>query len=326
MKTFATALCLTVITLFCCAATASAEVEIVFAISTPQGAMGQVSGQRLTDLANEKLAGKAKIVYYHSDQLGPDKSLMQKLKLNTIQLTHMASVMPSYVEESAVFDMPFLVKDRDHVLKIEKEWLWKTFAPAAEKKGYKLIALWENGFRHITNNVKPITTPEDLKGIKIRTPRSEWRVAMFRAFGANPTPMPFSEVFVGLQTGAIDAQENPLTHIAANQLQEVQKYLSLSGHVYSPVFLLAYKEHWEKIPADIRKVIEDTAQEIRPWIYETVAAADERLVGELQSKGMEVNSVDREAFVKASAPVYELFDEKIPGGKAMIDEILSLAD
>ena len=326
MKTFATALCLTVITLFCCAATAAAEVEIVFAISTPQGAMGQLSGQRLTDLVNERLAGKAKIVYYHSDQLGPDKSLMQKLKLNTIQLTHMASVMPSYVEEAAVFDMPFLVKDRDHVLKIEKEWLWKTFAPAAEKKGYTLIALWENGFRHITNNVKPINTPEDLEGIKIRTPRSEWRVAMFRAFGANPTPMPFSEVFVGLQTGAIDAQENPLTHIAANQLQEVQKYLSLSGHVYSPVFLLAYKEHWEKIPADIRKVIEDTAQEIRPWIYETVAAADERLVGELQSKGMEVNTVDREAFVKASAPVYELFDEKIPGGKAMIDEILSLAD
>lgn len=318
--------CLAAMALTFFSANAFAEQEIVFAISTPNGAMGQVSGQRLTDLVNEKLAGRAKLVYYHSAQLGPDKSLMQKLKMNTIQLTHMASVMPSYVKEAAVFDMPFLVKDRDHVLKIEKEWLWKTFAPAAEKKGYKLIALWENGFRHITNNSRPINTPEDLKGIKLRTPRSEWRVAMFRAFGANPTPMPFSEVFVGLQTGTIDGQENPLTHIAANQLQEVQKYLSLSGHVYSPVFLLAYKEHWEKIPADIRKVIEETAQEIRPWIYETVGKADERLVGELESKGMTVNRVDREAFVKASAPVYELFDEKIPGGKAMIETILGLAD
>ena len=89
---------------------------------------------------------------------------------------------------------------------------------------------------------------------------------------------------------------------------------------------MAYKEHWEKIPADIRKVIEDTAQEIRPWIYETVGKADERLVGELESKGMKVNRVDREAFVTASAPVYELFDEKIPGGKDMIETILGLAD
>ncbi len=326
MKKLATAICLTALAFACFTATALAELEIVFAISTPQGAMGQVSGQRLTDIVNEKLAGKAKLVYYHSDQLGPDKSLMQKLKLNTIQLTHMASVMPSYVEEAAIFDMPFLVKDRAHVLRIEKEWLWKTFAPAAEKQGYKLIALWENGFRQITNNVRPITTPADLKGIKLRTPRSEWRVAMFEAFGANPTPMPFSEVFVGLQTGVIDGQENPLTHIAANQLQEVQKYLSISNHVYSPVFLIAYKEHWEKIPADVRKVIEDTAQEIRPWIYETVAAADERLVGELESKGMKVNKVDRDSFVKASAPVYDLFNQKIPGGKAMIEEILGLAD
>lgn len=326
MKKCIIVISLTAIALACFSATALAELEIVFAISTPKGAMGQVSGQRLTDLVNERLAGKAKMTYYHTAQLGPDKSLMQKLKLGTIHLTHMASVMPSYVKESAIFDMPFLVKDREHVLKIEKEWIWKTFAPAAEKKGYKFIALWENGFRHITNNKKPIQTPDDLQGIKLRTPRSEWRVAMFKAFGANPTPMPFSEVFVGLQTGVIDGQENPLTHIAANQLQEVQKYLSLSGHVYSPVFLLAYKDHWEKIPADVRKVIEDTAQEIRPWIYETVAKADQRLVGELESKGMKVNKVDRAAFVKASAPVYDLFDKQIPGGKAMIDTILKLAD
>ena len=102
--------------------------------------------------------------------------------------------------------------------------------------------------------------------------------------------------------------------------------MSLSGHVNSPVFLLAYKEHWEKIPADVRKVIEDTAQEIRPWIYETVAKADQRLVGELETKGMKVNHVDRAAFVKASAPVYELFDKEVPGGKAMVETILKLAE
>ena len=310
----------------CFSATAmAAPMEIIFAISTPKGAMGEVSGARYTEVVNQKLAGKAKVVFYHSHQLGPDKDLMQKLKLGTIHMTHMASVMPNYVPEAAIFDMPFIVKDRDHVIAMEKKVIRTTFADAAAKKGYKYLGLWENGFRHITNNVRPITTPADLAGVKLRTPRSKWRVAMFKEFGANPTPMPFSEVFVGLQTGAIDGQENPLTHIAANKLQEVQKYLSISGHVYSPTFVIAYKKHWEKIPADIRKVLEDEVENLRPWVYETVAAADAKLVGDLESKGMEVNKVDFNAFVKASAPIYKKFDEEVPGGAKMIDEILALA-
>ncbi len=306
---------------------ASAEpMEIVFAISTPQGAMGQVTGQRFTDLCNQKLAGKAKVAYYHSDQMGPDKDLMQKLKLGTIHLTYMASEMPQYVEESAIFDMPFVVKDRDHVLAIEKKFVRTVFADAAKKKGYKYIALWENGFRHITNNVRPIVTPKDLEGIKIRVPRSKWRVEMFKLWGANPTPMPFSEVFVGLQTGALDGQENPLTHISANKLEEVQKYLTIANHVYSPNFVLAFEKHWEKIPADIRKVLEDTAEEVRPWTYEEVAKADARLVDELAKRGMKVNEVDRAAFVAASKPVYEKFEEDIKGGSKMIEDILKLAN
>ena len=250
---------------------------------------------------------------------------MQKLKLGTIHMTHMASVMPNYVPEAAIFDMPFIVKDRDHVIAMEKKVIRTEFAAAAAKKGYKYLGLWENGFRQITNNVRPITTPADLSGVKLRTPRSKWRVAMFKQFGANPTPMPFSEVFVGLQTGAIDGQENPLTHIAANKLQEVQKYLSISNHVYSPTFVIAYQKHWEKIPADIRKVLEEEVENLRPWVYKTVADADARLVGELESKGMKVNKVDFKSFVEASTPIYKKFDEEVPGGAKMIDEILALA-
>ena len=316
---------LTAITLCFSATAMAAPLEIIFAVSTPKGAMGERSGTHYTNIVNKKLAGKAKVVFYHTHQLGPDKDLMQKLKLGTIHMTHMASVMPNYVPEAAIFDMPFIVKDRDHVIKMEKDVIRTTFAAAAAKKGYKYLGLWENGFRHITNNVRPITSPADLKGVKLRTPRSKWRVAMFKEFGANPTPMPFSEVFVGLQTGAIDGQENPLTHIAANKLQEVQKFLSISGHVYSPTFVLAYEKHWNKIPADVRKILEDTVEEIRPWVYETVGAADEKLVGSLESKGMSVNKVDFKAFVDASAPIYKKFDEEVPGGAKMIKAILDLA-
>ena len=308
------------------AGAAEAQTEIVFGISTPLGAMGQQSGQRFTDLVNEKLEGVAHVDYYHSDQLGSDKDLMQKLKLGAVNLTHMSSVMPGYVPETAIFDMPFLVKDRAHVEAIGGAWLDERLAPAFEAKGYKLIAFWENGFRQITNNVRPIVTPADLDGVKLRTPNSQWRVRMFETLGANPTPMPFSEVFVGLQTGAIDGQENPLTHIAANQLNEVQSYLSLSSHVYSPVFLITTTRQWDGWPEEVRTAIEETAEEIRPWIYETVDTADGALVDELAAKGMEVNEVDRAAFVAASAPVYEAFDAEIEGGQAMIDEILKLAD
>ncbi|MBL4919194.1 TRAP transporter substrate-binding protein [Szabonella alba] len=306
--------------------TAQAETKITFAISTPLGAMGQMSGQRYTDLVNEKLGDLGSVEYYHSAQLGPDKDLMQKLKLGSVQLTHMASVMPNYVPETAIFEMPFLVKDRAHVKAIGGQWLQDRMVPAFEAQGYKLIAFWENGFRHISNDRHPIVTPDDLASVKIRTPNSRWRAEMFRTFGANPTPMPFSEVFIGLQTGAIDGQENPLVHMSANRMDEVQDYLSLSGHVYSPVFLLTTTRQWEAWPEEVRTILSKTAQEILPWIYDTMDEADERLVGELEGRGMEVNTVDRDAFVAASAPVYEIFDQEIDGGKAMIQEVLELGN
>ncbi len=107
-------------------------------------------------------------------------------------------------------------------------------APAAEKKGLKVIAVWENGTRHITNSKRPIKAPADLQGIKLRVPEGKWRVKMFQAYGANPSPMKFSELFTALQTGVMDGQENPFTQIYSAKLQEVQKFLSLSGHVYTP--------------------------------------------------------------------------------------------
>ena len=121
--------------------------------------------------------------------------------------------------------------------RIEKEVFWPKLEPEAEKKGLKVLAVWENGYRHITNNKRPIKVPADLKGIKLRVPEGKWRVKMFQAYGANPSPMKFSELFTALQTGVMDGQENPFTQIYSAKLQEVQKYLSLSGHVYTPAYL-----------------------------------------------------------------------------------------
>ena len=215
--------------------------------------------------------GKAKVVVYGSSQLGGDKEMLQKLKLGTLDMALPSTVMSSEVDLFGMFEMPYLVKDREHMKRIEKEVFWPKLAPEAEKKGLKVIAVWENGYRHITNNKQPIKTPADLKGIKLRVPEGKWRVKMFQAYGANPSPMKFSELFTALQTGVMDGQENPLTQIYSAKLQEVQKYLSLSGHVYTPAYLTVGTRKWATLPADVRKMLEDTAKETQAFVYETAA-------------------------------------------------------
>ena len=208
--------------------------------------------------------------------------------------------------------------------RIEKEVFWPKLAPEAEKKGLKVLAVWENGYRHITNSKRPIKVPADLKGIKLRVPEGKWRLKMFQAYGANPSPMKFSELFTALQTGVMDGQENPFTQIYSAKLQEVQKYLSLSGHVYTPAYLVVGTRHWNTLPPDVRRILEDTAKETQAFVYDTAAKEDTALLAKLKQSGMEVNDVDKDAFVAASKPIYDEFGAEVPGAREVIDRAVSL--
>ncbi len=220
----------------------AAELELKFGHVGAPGSLFEASVNEFAKRANEKLAGKAKVVTFGASQLGKDKELLQKLKLGTVNFSLPSTVMSTVADEFGLFEMPYLVKDRGHMARIENEIFWAKIEPAAEAKGYKILAVWENGFRHITNNERPINKPADLQGIKLRTPKGAWRVKMFKSYGANPTPMSFSEVFTALQTGVIDGQENPFAQIYSAKFQEVQKYLSLSGHVYTPAYVTVGKD------------------------------------------------------------------------------------
>lgn len=303
----------------------ASALEVVFAISAKPGSTQYITAEEFTRRANELLGDKAKVVFYGSSQLGNDKDLMQKLKLGTVHLAMPSSIMSSIAPEAGLFDMPFLVKDRAHLNRIEHKVFWPMIAPAIEAKGYKVIGFWENGIRHITNNVKPINTPDDLKGVKIRTPKSTWRVKMFTAWGANPTPMSFSEVFVALQTGVIDGQENPFTNIYGAKLNEVQKYVSITGHVYTPSYLTTGASQWGKLPEDVRQILEKTAVDVQGWMYATGTMDDMALRTKL-GESMEVNIADRAAFVEASKPIYAEFAKEVPSAKEMIDLSLQLAE
>lgn len=326
IKRLMTGLAATALALAIAPAEGTAQEEIIFAISAETGSLQQRTAAEFTRIANEKLAGKAEVKLFDSSQLGKDQDLMQKLKLGSVHLSLPSSIMSSIADEYAVFDMPFLVSDRDHLARMQDAVFEDVLVPAAAEQGYLVLGVWENGIRHITNNSRPIDTPADLDGLKIRTPNSTWRVRMFETWGANPTPMAFSEVFVGLQTNVIDGQENPLTNIAAANLNEVQEYLSMTGHVYSPAFPTAGKAVFEALDPDIQTVLTETAHEVEGWARAQGATADEELLEEMKAAGMIVNVANRQSFVDASTPIYDAFAEEVEGGRAMIDQALSLTN
>jgi tripartite ATP-independent transporter DctP family solute receptor len=303
---------------------ARAQTEIKFGHVGEPGSLFALSAEEFAKRANAKLGSKGKVVVFGSSQLGGDRELIQKLKLGTVDLALPSTVMSSEVDVFGMFEMPYLVKDRKHMGRIEKDVFWPSLAPAAEQKGLKVLAVWENGFRHITNSKHPIKVPADLKGIKLRVPEGKWRVKMFQAYGANPSPMKFSEVFVALQTGVMDGQENPFTQIYSAKFQEVQKYLSLTGHVYTPAYITAGSRKFGGLPDDVRKILEDTAKDTQAFVYQAAAREDGELLGKLKAAGMQTNEPDKNAFIQASKPIYEEFAKEVPAAKALIDKALQL--
>ncbi len=321
------------LTLFVCALagsalfamTASAQsVEVKFGHVGEPGSLFDQTAQEFAKRANAKLGSSAKVVVYGSSQLGGDSELLKKLKLGTVDLALPSTVMTTVAPEFGVFEMPYLVQSRDHAARIREGVIKPTLVPIAKQQGYDIIAVWENGFRQITNNKHPIKSPEDLKGIKLRVPKGVWRVKMFQAYGATPSPLALSEVFVALQTGVMDGQENPLAQIYPSRFQEVQKHLSMSGHVYTPAYVTAGRS-WSRLPADAQKALAATAVEMEPVALEIAARLDTELLGKLKAAGMQVNEVDKAAFLKASRDVYKEFAKEVPTGQALIDKSLALA-
>ncbi len=303
---------------------ADGVIELKFGHVGPPGSLFAASAEEFARRANERLAGRVQVNVFGSSQLGGDEVMLQKLKLGTMDFALPSTIMSSTVAAFGLFEMPYLVQDREHMARIEEEIVWPELVPLAEERGYTILAVWENGFRHVTNNVRPVVTPADLAGIKLRTPRGIWRVKLFQTFGANPTPMPLSEVFVALQTGVMDGQENPLAQIHASKFQEVQKYLSLTGHVYTPAYVTVGAS-WNRLSEDIRATLTEIARETQAFVYETAGRMDAEFLDALREAGVEVNEADRESFVRASRPIFDEFGSTVDGGEALVAHAFELS-
>lgn len=300
---------------------AAAQEVLRFGHVGEPGSLFAASAERFAEVANEKLGEDHRVEVFGSSQLGNDQELLQKLRLGQVAFALPSSVMSSVAPEFGVFEMPYIIQSRDHVRAVEEAMLEDTFNAAAREEGYEILAFWENGFRHITNNVKPIETPADLEGVKLRTPRGEWRVKMFQEYGANPTPMAFSDVFTALQTGVIDGQENPYAQIASAKFQEVQDYLSVTGHVYTPAYLVMSRQRFDGLPEEVRTALREAARETQGFVYETAAQMESDLLGEIEAAGVEVNEADKQAFIDASEPIYDEFASQVEGGEELVSRV-----
>lgn len=324
MKTTATLLAATAIAGMATSVSA-ADITLKFGHVGAPGSLFEASVDYFAECSNAALGDQVEVQTFGSSQLGKDKELLQKLKLGQVDFALPSSVMSSVDDIFGIFEMPYIISDRDHMRRVQ-DTMMDQFQEAAQSNGYHIVGLAENGFRHITNNERPIDVPADLEGIKLRTPNGVWRLKMFQEYGANPTPMAFSDVFTALQTGVIDGQENPYAQIASAKFQEVQKYLSITGHVYTPAYILASKKHFEKLPEDVQAALTDCASQTQDFTYMKAAELELSLLKVIEDAGVEVNTANKAAFIEASAPIYQQFADEVDGGQEMIEVVLGLGN
>ena len=277
---------------------------------------------KFAELVAQRTKNRVKVDVYPSTQLGNERDMVEGLQLGTIDLV-VTSTGPlgGFVPKMFVVDLPFLFRDREHAYKVLDGAIGRDLLDAFAVKGIKGLAFWENGFRQITNNVRPIEKPDDLKGIKIRTMENKVHLASFKAFGASPTPMAWSEVYTALQQRTIDAQENPIAIIYHQKIAEVQKYLTLTGHFYSPTPLLMSLKAFNGLSKEFQKIFMDTAIECATYERNLLRDSEDKQVAELKTKGMQVTLPNKKPFQDSAASVYKEFEAQF--GKDTIDKIIA---
>ncbi len=284
-----------------------------------------VGGQKFADLIKERTNGRIQIKIYPAGQLGKgEREMTEGVQQGAIELL-VTSTGPQggFSPSINILDFPFLFRDYDHVDSVLDGPTGRKLLDDFEKANLKGLAFWENGFRHLTNSKVPVKKVEDAKGLKIRTMENKVHLAAWKAAGLNPTPMAFGEVFTALQQRVIDGQENPVAVIYSSKFWDAgQKYLSLTGHVYSPAILMMSKKVFDSMPKEDQELFMKTALEVGKFQRKLNRDDEERKIKEMEAKGVQViRDVDKESFRKAMLPSYEQFSSEFP--KEKIEAIMN---
>ncbi len=265
--------------------------------------------------------GKFKIEQFPNSALGGEREVIEGLQLGTIDAAVVSTgATLNFVPETGVIDIPFLFRDLAHARNVLDGPIGQKLLAAFPEKGLIALAWGEQGFRHLTNNVRPVKTPADLKGLKIRTTENPIHIAAFRKIGMLPTPMAWPEVATALQQGTIDGQENPMSVIVSAKLSQMQKYLSLTAHVYGPALVLVSPSVYDSLSDEEKAKFKQAGAAAAKAMRDYVDNIETTGVETLKKEGMQVEtSVDHDAFVKAVEPAYPEFYKKF--GKELVESI-----
>jgi tripartite ATP-independent transporter DctP family solute receptor len=235
--------------------------------------------------------------------------MIESVQIGTLDISFTSTgPVGNFVPEVKIVDIPFLFRDYAHARAVLDGPIGQDLLTKFPAKGLVALGWAENGFRHMTNSRRAVNTPDDLKGLKVRTMENQVHMRAFQTMGALPTPMAFSELVPALQQGTVDGQENPITVIAGNNLNQVQKYLSLTGHVYSPALLLTSPAMFNRLSAADKKLFQDAAKAAIVANRAMVIEVEDSGVAELRKRGMEVvTDVDRSKFQAALGPAFEVY-------------------
>ncbi|MFC0267169.1 TRAP transporter substrate-binding protein [Kushneria aurantia] len=306
------ALLITVLTGATLAGNVLAQRNMNLAFTPPLDSHYGDAGRAFADRIESLSDGEIRISIKPSGALGGERDVVEGMQIGTVELS-ISSTGPigNFVPEVYALDFPFLFKSYESAHKVLDGNIGQDILEAFQPAGLIGLAWAENGFRHVTNSVRPIEDPEDFQGLKLRTMENEVHIAAFRALGASPTPMSWTEVLTSLQQGTIDGQENPIPIITANNMWEIQQYATLTGHAYSPAAVVMSEIHWNRLNEEEQAWFREAARAAAEASRQTVANNEQAGIEEMKANGMSVvEEVDKQAFEAAVQPVYDQYAER----------------
>jgi TRAP-type transport system periplasmic protein len=288
----------------CGVAMAQATTKLTLGHGAAPGNPRHEAAVKFADSLKSKTNGRIEVQVAPSAQLGDDAAMVTALRTGALDLSaNSQGPVANAVPEYAAYGMPFMFSNAAQAFKVLDGPLGKELADKSAEKGLVVLGYWDNGIRHMTNSKRAINKVEDMKGLKMRIPPDAVLVDIMKALGADAQQIKFSELYVALQQGVVDGQENPLVNIHASKLYEVQKHLALTSHMFQMTPFLMGKRSWDKLSDADRKAVMEAAAEATALQRRLSQEADDKLLDDLKSKGVVVSTVDKAAFAKATADV-----------------------
>ncbi|SER42857.1 tripartite ATP-independent transporter solute receptor, DctP family [Vreelandella subterranea] len=297
--------------------------------SSPQ----YISSQYFADILEQRSDGRITVNVFPNSQLGDDVQMMEMLQTGTLDMTYpSSSPATSYVEELAVFDLPFLLPTREAAIEAMRSEAAQEMLDAFDGTGIKALAFSENGFRQLSNSAREVSSPEDVagldvRGLAIRTMENPVHLDIWETLGANPTPMAFGELFSAMEQGVVDGQENPWSTILTSNFHEVQEFGSETRHVYTPFIKMISERTWDNLDPEYQALIQEAALKAADYEIQLSAEYDDWSRNQLEERGMKITRLDDEqiaAFQEAVQPVYEEWAPRI--GEDLVEEFQQIAE